>query len=479
MGILFAAPNSTACDSNQLNQQFKQYNPIGGTNHVILDKGKSLKKQIILKNTIYDIYDDFDLMGTTIQVPEGSTLNFKGGTISNGKLVGANTRIVAPFGRIFQANVSFGGKFLSDFIRMAWWGTMNANDNTQEVQSALDAIYFFVNRNFVFDMPVRITDISYADKYCPGTSFSGVSNSHQNNCAITVFGNDSHGLDISGTEILQFSNILFLGDEKSAPNSLLYASRSDINKQCNKHCFNNVVFRGEVTNAFAYNYGGEEWTFTNCEFHYSGEKRLTAMYYATSINSSSSESKFVKTEKKVTSLTRSVFNQCQFYNTSTNPSVYFEGGINKTGYILNIASVYFNQCYFKSAKGTSVLFKEIQGNISFINNVDESGSTNNFTRSNAFYVIEGNTKVDGLIFLNNTFYCKKNTPILNASANVENYYASSNKVINSGAIWIFKNLTIGNHVGLSSRERFVVEGKASKVEVKNNDGQVSNVSVEK
>ena len=249
------------------------------------------------------------------------------------------------------------------------------------------------------------------------------------------------------------------------------------NKQTNKHCFRNVSFRGEVTKAFVYNYGGEEWTLENCEFNYSGKNSVVALFYATSINAGKLESKFAKSEKRITSITYSTFNQCHFVNSAYGPIVYFEGGVNKVNNIFTIASIYFNQCYFNSRVGSSVKFKDVSGAISFINNIDESGAVNAEKRRNPFYEFEGELKIDGLVFINNTYYAKNETPIITATPLVENYFASSNKVVNNGAIWSFNKMKCGTHLGLSKRERFVINDSSEDVEVHNGEGNKSNIII--
>ena len=128
----------------------------------------------------------------------------------------------------------------------------------------INSILLFSNRIFVFDLPVRITDVAFTLKWYPGVKFIGISNSYQNKVSITVFGKTSQGLDISGTENLRFENILFEGSENDPPRTLLFASRYVENKQCQGHRFKDVNFFGRVTTALVYNYAGELWRFEDC-----------------------------------------------------------------------------------------------------------------------------------------------------------------------------------------------------------------------
>ena len=451
--------------------------PLKNKSICVLDPTFCLESQITRENTIYEIRDIFDLKGKTVVIPEGCCLTFYGGGVYNGTLQGSNTRIESHNGRIFGNKLKLSGTLLSDVIKVSWWATLGSVDNTAEVQAALNSISSFVNRIFVFDIPIRITDLSYSLKYSPGTSFIGVSNSHQNNCAITVYGKDSQGLDISGTEILQFSNLLFVGDEKAPPRSLIFASRLVDNKQTNKHSLRNISFRGEVSMAFVYNYGGEEWTLENCEFNYSGKERPVALLYATSVNSAGCLSKFEKTEQKITSVTYTTLNQSHFVNYSSSPSIYFESEPNKNGSVFTIASIYFNQCYFNTPRASSVRFKNVAGSISFINNIDESGSVDSSKRRSPFYSFEGEMAIDGLVFLNNTMYAKKQTMIVDACPLVNKYFASSNNIMNNGAIWSFTQMKEGTHQGLSNTEQFIVTKSAEEVKVQTLEENHANIFI--
>lgn len=58
-----------------------------------IQEGKNILTQEMINepNTVYEIRYDFDLNGTTINIPEGCILNFKNGSIKNGTINGNNT----------------------------------------------------------------------------------------------------------------------------------------------------------------------------------------------------------------------------------------------------------------------------------------------------------------------------------------------------------------------------------------------------
>lgn len=55
-----------------------------------------------LPNTIYEIRYDFDLDGTTIEVPENCILKFEGGILRNGKVISSKTKISGSFINLYN-----------------------------------------------------------------------------------------------------------------------------------------------------------------------------------------------------------------------------------------------------------------------------------------------------------------------------------------------------------------------------------------
>ena len=79
---------------------------IGGTKMAIQDKFNK-------PNTIYKITKDIDLGESTLTIPEGCTLDFQGGSFSNGTIVGNNTIISnVTAGNILFYEISFSGTFV-------------------------------------------------------------------------------------------------------------------------------------------------------------------------------------------------------------------------------------------------------------------------------------------------------------------------------------------------------------------------------
>ena len=62
--------------------------------NIVGDKNVLTQAMINKTNTIYVIQYDYDLKGETITIPENSVLNFIGGAIGNGTIIGNKTKVI-------------------------------------------------------------------------------------------------------------------------------------------------------------------------------------------------------------------------------------------------------------------------------------------------------------------------------------------------------------------------------------------------
>lgn len=88
-------------------------------------------------NTIYEIRYDFDLNGETVQMNEGCTLRFEGGSLNNGILKCDNT-IINNANFVVLNNCSFRGTILSEYVRPEWFGAIGngiADDSNAIISS--------------------------------------------------------------------------------------------------------------------------------------------------------------------------------------------------------------------------------------------------------------------------------------------------------------------------------------------------------
>lgn len=91
-------------------------------------------------NAIYKICADIDLGGGTLTMVTGSTLDFQGGSFSNGTLVGNNTKIKAGLNKIFDTNITLSGTWNVDEAYPEWFGaTIGSSDSRLAIQLCLNS----------------------------------------------------------------------------------------------------------------------------------------------------------------------------------------------------------------------------------------------------------------------------------------------------------------------------------------------------
>lgn len=113
-------------------------------------------------NTIYEIRYDFDLNGETIEMQEGCTLKFEGGSLKNGIINGDNTTIIE------QPKVLIGiilmGTFSNSRFQVESFGAIGdgVSDDTIPIQSAIDNANH-VHIPLVFTNKYKIVQIAFSD----------------------------------------------------------------------------------------------------------------------------------------------------------------------------------------------------------------------------------------------------------------------------------------------------------------------------
>lgn len=114
-----------------------------GASCIITDSNKIELRNILTSamisqpNTIYEIRYDFDLNRETIQMKEGCTLKFEGGSLNNGILKCDNT-IINNANFVVLNNCSFSGTLLSEYVRPEWFGAIGngiADDSNAIISS--------------------------------------------------------------------------------------------------------------------------------------------------------------------------------------------------------------------------------------------------------------------------------------------------------------------------------------------------------
>lgn len=90
-------------------------------------------------NVVYKIVGDIDLGGGTLTIATGSTLDFQGGSFSNGTIVGNGTKIIAGLTKIFGTDITLNGTWNIETANVAWFGAYPSNaDNSDIIQHMID-----------------------------------------------------------------------------------------------------------------------------------------------------------------------------------------------------------------------------------------------------------------------------------------------------------------------------------------------------
>lgn len=136
-----------------------------------LDTHLSLSKQIREANTTYVVKDNFRLTGIgssgAFRMPEGCTLEFEGGCLSFGEIIGNETRIKANRTQIFGDELVLSGTWDVDAACVEWFGARSsskplAQSNSESLQRALDSpfpVLCFGNGYYYVDKSIVLTQV--------------------------------------------------------------------------------------------------------------------------------------------------------------------------------------------------------------------------------------------------------------------------------------------------------------------------------
>ena len=150
----------------------RQYNADGvsGMGRIVLRKNikktgdgyKNILTQEVINqsNTIYEIRYDFDLNGEEITIPQGCVLDFQGGSLNNGFLVGNNTAIYSNSVAFYKVEIK--GKFKNSLIESLWFDFKDDYENDTPIflnLISLAKIIHFESKTYSFELSENIMEI--------------------------------------------------------------------------------------------------------------------------------------------------------------------------------------------------------------------------------------------------------------------------------------------------------------------------------
>lgn len=134
------------------------------TKNVVGEKNVLTQAMMSEANTIYKIQYDYDLNGQTITIPEGCTLEFDGGSLANGTIVGGNTSIKAEEVTIFKnIHIDSSGTWNVGDIYSKWFASTN-----EALYSTIDNILNMNNEDVNTNIYIR-GDYDYVPSHTYGT----------------------------------------------------------------------------------------------------------------------------------------------------------------------------------------------------------------------------------------------------------------------------------------------------------------------
>lgn len=102
-------------------------------------------------NVVYKIVGDIDLAEGTLTIASGSTLDFQGGSFSNGTIVGSSTKLS---GNVSLSSIDLSGTYKNNSFSLGWFKTLDANTISNIINRGFDL--YIPKGTFIFDSVLRI-----------------------------------------------------------------------------------------------------------------------------------------------------------------------------------------------------------------------------------------------------------------------------------------------------------------------------------
>lgn len=220
-------------------------------------------------NTIYEIRYDFDLGGETIEMKEGCTLKFEGGSLNNGKIIFNGTFIDAKEISIFK-DISISGTLKNTNIKFDWF----SNKDITTINEILEIRYssipnIYINGTIIAEEPIKINRPVniYCDNFEFHQSIWGYPGVIINSSDVAIYGNISVYSDVAERTAITNTYFPNIVDKKASSSAICLGSLSESKQIKNIHiekCYLHNFIAGILSHG---SYAGG-WGTKNVEINY-------------------------------------------------------------------------------------------------------------------------------------------------------------------------------------------------------------------
>lgn len=219
----------------------RPYEPteFSGKGYKVLEKNiqtvDGVKKNILTAvmmnqpNTIYEIRYDFDLGGETIEMKEGCTLKFEGGSLKNGKITFNETLIEAKSSSIFNS-VSISGTLNNLDVKVDWF----SNKDITTINEILDIRYsripnIYINGTITSGKPIKISQPVnlHCDNFVFHQSIWGYPGVIINSSDVAIYGKISVYSDVAERTAITNTYFPNIVDKKASSSAICLGSLSE------------------------------------------------------------------------------------------------------------------------------------------------------------------------------------------------------------------------------------------------------------
>lgn len=218
--ISTAITNATKLNPEDLSKnsegeiQLTDRDSTNGMGYVILRKNKTFAEQVTKENTIYEIRYDYDLNGQEITIPENCVLQFEGGSLSNGVVLGYKTNISENNSKWIGNELTLNGTWSFGSIKPEWFVN---SDDTQAIQLAIN-LAISLDKDVKLGREYSITSTINIDRLVDGehNSFFNVSGGTLIIAAgVSAFGSSFEYNNTPNSQWISFNNVIFEGGDTS------------------------------------------------------------------------------------------------------------------------------------------------------------------------------------------------------------------------------------------------------------------------